>query len=366
MKKIVFFFALVATLSIQAESYISYNLGLAHKFVHFAKERRPYLIEALKNEKADYLCLQEVWEDSDRKAIKKALKDVYPHSFYTETKQTRTPEAPSCRRKELFGEEKFVTCMNEKCQGKEGDQHTDCVLSLCQKPLKDLRDSNPMCAQALMAQVGKSPLMAIATIMNPIVPAGIYVYEGSDGLMILARKPLENVEVIDLSSLSTLNRRRAIKATVGGVNIACTHLAADLEKEAPYTGKFSSWKEEHREQSKELIKQAELKKVSLLMGDFNCSFGAPNLGILAEVEDNCELFKQAGYADPIAEISPECTFCQGNNLNDDETRNVLIDHIFSKGVDTKNTEVLFKEKVFMDKIQQESNLSDHYGVLLEI
>jgi endonuclease/exonuclease/phosphatase family metal-dependent hydrolase len=256
--------------------------------------------------------------------------------------------------------------MRNLCGGLDGDEFTDCILQKCGGALNSLVASNRECASSLMAQVGKSSLMGLLAVLSPFKRAGLFAYKGSDGLLLLSRSPLVNTQKIDFSDISTLNRRVALTAEVDGQLIVCTHLTADHGAEVPYTGKFKTWKDEHRAQVERLLYNVAKKdQPSAILGDFNCGPKVTNLGIQGELSKSCSLFKMAGHKNALFEFSPECTFCAGNSLNDEDSGDKIIDHIFVKNSFLGSAKILFKEPVLL-KSGVKSNLSDHFGLQIEV
>lgn len=351
----------------------TYNAGLAHTFVMYAKERVPHVVENVKNLNSDVVCLQEVWTKKDQKALIKGTEEQFPHNFSMKIKQTRSKKRPTCKVKDLFGEGKFVQCMKDKCGGKEGDEFTQCIINDCGTALENLKNSNRECAQGLMAQVGRSTIASLWSVLNPFVPAGQFAYKGSTGLLILSKKPLTNTKVIDLSDISFLNRRAALYAEVDGKAVVCTHLTANLDGTAPYAGKFANWSEENAAQVQKLLKETQTEKPTFLMGDFNCGFKDEANGLEGEFEESCQKFLDAGFDDSISSINPTCSFCNANNLvnegNDPkEYDNLLIDHIFTRNANVSDGGVMMtqKVKIKVDGKEVTTSLSDHYGVTLEV
>ena len=340
----------------------TYNVGLAHGFVDYASDRMPGIIGALQESEADVLCLQEAWEDADRRDIEDALADVFPHTRYTQTTQRKADESPACRKKELFGEGRFVSCMQTDCAGTSGDERTNCIIERCGPVLDELKSSNPQCANALMAQVGKSAPAALWAIMRPIRKAGLYAYGGSNGLMILSREPLAEVGVLDFSDIATLNRRQALYVDVawdeGTTRVYCTHLSADLSEIAPYPGSFASWGEENAAQIDALLQHAEGLESVALVGDFNC--GLEGTGLAGELSESCMKILDASYLDPVVELGGRCTWCLDNHLNAGDEYESLIDHIFTRGLTPISAERSYTQALDIgDGIT--TSLSDHYG-----
>jgi len=362
--------ALISSSYAQTEvSFTTYNLGLAHTFIPYAKERVEPLAKALNEHDSDVVCLQEVWKKKDQRKIVKALKGNFPFSFVEKTKKFRQGSKPTCKVSEIFGEGKFVSCMQNQCGGLDGDKFTDCIINKCGTALQNLKTENRTCASALMAQVGKNPIISMLTLINPLWRAGQFAYKGSNGLMLFSKYPIKETRYIDLKSISTLNRRGALQAVVDikgkDVQVLCTHISADLSKTVPYTGSFSSWGEENGSQLEWLLQITNQKLLpTVFLGDFNCGEEDLASGITGELASNCQMVTDWGFSDPLATDTRECTFCQDNLLNEGESESFAIDHIFLKGLEFQSGKVTFKEKITVkpkreDKLK--TQLSDHYG-----
>ncbi|OUR93645.1 hypothetical protein A9Q84_19450 [Halobacteriovorax marinus] len=338
----------------------TFNAGLAHTYVPFAKERLPYIIKDLKEKQSDVICLQEIWEKKDRKEIVKSLKDIYPYAHFTKIKQVRSKKSPTCKRKNLFGEGKFVSCILDKCKGKEGDEHTACILNTCGESMERLKDENRECAAGLIAQVGKSTISALFQVFNPFRGSSLFAYGGGNGLLVLSKKKIVKKEMIDFTDISNLNKRAALLVTLEtGETVACTHLTANLADSVSYTGKFSSWKEENSKQIEVLLNTlSEKSSKVVLTGDFNCAFSTENLE--GDWEDNCQKILDSGYENRMVSEASVCTFCSSNALNPANTKDIMIDHIFVKNAQTldprRTRDVKFSHE------SREMNLSDHFGI----
>ncbi|MCF8059187.1 MAG: endonuclease/exonuclease/phosphatase family protein [Bacteriovoracaceae bacterium] len=347
----------------------TYNLGLAHTFVPYAKERLAPLGNKLANYDTDVLCLQEVWEKKDQKKLNQKLESSFPYSFKTKIKNFREGSRPTCKIKEIFGEGKFVSCMQNQCGGKEGDEFTDCIINKCGGALEKLKEENRTCATALMAQVGKNPITSILTLLNPLWRAGQFAYKGSNGLMLYSKYPILEERYIDFKEVSTLNKRGALQAVIDikgkKVQVLCTHITADLSDTVPYTGIFADWEEENTEQMDRLLQTANQKLYpTILLGDFNCGYGDPVNQLASELPGSCKQTEDWGFSDPLSEQTKECTFCKENLLNDGEVKSVAIDHIFLKDLKARSGRVLFKEQIKIETKEEgmvKTQLSDHFG-----
>lgn len=361
--------SLVISITAFANSYelTTYNLGLAHTYVPFASERTPHLISALKKQNADVLCLQEVWKKEDRNLIINSLKKEYPHAHFTKIEQERASKKPVCKVKELFGKDKFVTCTLKQCKKMDGDEFTDCVINRCGESLTRLKNKNRQCAQALMAQVGKSSTASIWAVINPFKKASMFTYGGSNGLLLLSKKRMTSKSLLDLSDISTLSRRSALNAEIEDIGkVYCTHLTANLAGEVPYAGAFESWAEENYIQAEKLLEDSlDTSGATALMGDFNCGLEVAGTNLSADIPETCELLSSY-YEDSITN-NPDCTFCSNNEIAGTK-HDRLIDHIYTRGFFTSQERVVFKNKVEIkvDGKLKKVNLSDHFGVSIKV
>lgn len=362
-----FFTLIFSTHSFSSElNIMTYNTGLAHGFVAMAKERLPHIIDALKSEQADILCLQEVWEKKDRKKIIKALKNIYPYAHYEKRSQLRASHRPVCKIKQLFGKDRFLTCMLDNCMGGDSDQQTVCSRTTCGPALQWLKENNRECASTLMAQVGRSTILSMYVLFEPFVRPGMFAYRGANGLLMLSKKPLRHKEFIDWKKESTLNHRGALIADINfegkPLSLACTHLTANLENTIPYTGIYEGWEQENFLQTQKLTNYFE-NRGAILMGDFNCSLENSDVGVESEFENSCLFYAASGYQDPMTGEALGPSFSLNNSLVGSNEHNLSLDHIFFKDFISLESKLLFTEKVTLETKagRVESNISDHYA-----
>ncbi len=346
----------------------TWNVGLAHGFVDHAEVRAPEIWTAIEGSEADLVCLQEVWSEEDRDSAVETLAESHPQLHLTDNEQLKASSAPACRRGDLFGEDKFVSCLTGSCGGLEGDALTDCIIEECEPILAQLKTDKPECAKALMAQVGKSAPAALWTVIRPFRKAGVFSYGGSDGLVLASRVPLEDAGVLDFTDVSTLNRRRALYADVktgeATTRVYCMHLTADLDGTAPYPGEFESWNAENLAQVERLLEHAEaFGGPTVLMGDFNCSLEDKEAGLHAESAASCQAVLDAGWSDPVMDLH-QCTYCASNTLVGDAP-DVLLDHAFVRGWASQDGSLRYDGTVPIEGLGDVS-LSDHYGYGLSL
>ncbi|MBI2519800.1 MAG: endonuclease/exonuclease/phosphatase family protein [Bdellovibrio sp.] len=372
------FFYICFLESAHALELLTYNLGLANGFVDHYEERRLPLFQQIKNSNADIICLQELWSEEDRQTLAKEMAPVYPHQLITPIERVTSEHSPACKFSNLFGEGSIVTCMRSRCDGKKGREFTACIIADCKLPLESLKTSHPSCANALMAQVGTHPLLAMLKLLLPFGKIDTYIYGGSNGLAIFSKYPIKPGAsgMVSLRDYSTLSRRDLLygvfEVEKKEVFVGCTHLTANLTDSAPYAGKFSGWEQENLKQSEYLltkIEQLAAGRPQAIMGDFNFSPAVPSQGIEANFEKSLLAFKAQGYFDPLSDgAKPACTFCKSNSLNLPTDPDQLIDHIFLKKVAPKNiigAQIVMDQKI-ETKNSVKTNLSDHYGIKVKL
>jgi len=357
--------------------YTTYNVGLAPTFVPLTDERLEPLKNAISNHEADAICLQEVWLPEHVEAIRTAAKDWFPYSYSVPPEQKYTDEA-ACTEMEISP---LVSCIENRCPSMTVVDAL-CVLANCSVELNNLQVQNPVCAGAVISQVGHPLDEAIAAATKP---AALFAFDGSNGLLLLSRYPLQDTQFIDFVDKSTTNHRVALFATIeidGKHHIlGCTHLTANL-KDVPYTGSFSSWEEENYSQAADII-SFHKKTYSYgtfnphliyLAGDFNCSMANNATGVIGDFEDSCQQFRDAGYFSPGMD-KLGCSFCEDNLLNMSKGEgegNLLLDHVFIKyPLDTDlptQVETVFNNVIEVETSEgkQDANLSDHFGVRVRI
>ncbi|MCK5072818.1 MAG: endonuclease/exonuclease/phosphatase family protein [Bacteriovoracaceae bacterium] len=349
----------------------TYNIGLAHTFVPMAKARRAHIIENLTGLDADAVCIQELWTPEDILKFQKTLDKSFPYQHVVSQHQKFASKTPACSIRRIFGKNSVGRCIFGKCRKKKGDEFTNCVINDCNDAIKKLKNKDKDCAQALFAQVGKNFIKGIMSIIVPFKKVGLFAWEGSSGLAFFSKHPILETKEMDFFDISTMTRRSSIYAmiNVGGVpkHIFCTHLTANM-KRIPYVGNFDSWTTESKEQATKLVEFAKKTtggKPHYIAGDFNCSFPDPDNGISSNAIETCNVFKNNGYLDPVM-ATGECTYCENNSLNDENTTTSTIDHIFVKGAGMANIEaqIIMKKKVELAN-GKTSHLSDHFGVILE-
>jgi len=105
----------------------------------------------------------------------------------------------------------------------------------------------------------------------------------------------------------------------------------------------------------------------------NCSIENEATGVIGDFEESCEQFLDAGYRSPGMDVLG-CSYCDNNlpNISKGEKEgNLQLDHIFIRN--PLKFRPFYVGTVFNDVIEvetsqglQDANLSDHFGVRVEI
>jgi endonuclease/exonuclease/phosphatase family metal-dependent hydrolase len=362
----------------------TYNMGLALNFVPYTNERLVANESLLGDYDSDVICFQEVWLENQVDAVVQSVEDRLPHIYTVPPEQVFTEEA-ACTSEEISGLE---DCTRDLCPGLSGADLVSCVPAQCGVFLGQL---SPDCLDGVISSVGVPDITVDQLVEIVTQPAGKFAYDGSLGLILASRYPLENREFQDFIDDSTANHRGALYADVEvgeeSLLVGCTHVTSDLSATADYpsSGKYGSWAGENLFMQGELVSFAHRKaqgRPILFGGDFNCGFDNAANGVDAELPDNCQLWLDDGFASPAAEQLP-CTFCNDENLVlqlGDGSGNQLIDHVYVKNLSPNAT--LQADRVFDDPVSIEAtnppselqpedspimmHPSDHFGVELSI
>ena len=351
----------------------TFNTGLLPLFVPSTDERVGPVVSAVTAHDADVLCLQEVWRAADQQSLAASLQSTYPSIFIPPTRQKFASSVPVCTEGDL---EPVVSCALSQCLS--GSGISACLIGPCHDAVETLAANKPECAQAISAQAGKSAL-DILEIQDELLgssgPARLFSFDGSSGLILASRIPLEQVQVVDFFDITTTSRRAGILATVtkNGIRhrVGCTHLQSNLDGVEPYTGTSGSWGGEQLAQADRFIAAADSYSGTdpqYLAGDFNCSRANSSTNVASDLGATCSRFLGAGYSDPAAQ-QIGCTFCSTNLLNVQNdikigVSDTLLDHVFTKNVIYSGANV---QRVFTETISisaAPANLSDHFGVKL--
>ena len=328
----------------------TWNVGLAYGFVPYSPERAPQVYEAVAALDADVVCLDEVWTQADIAAIQAAAASTFPYSAVEFTQEEGATGEPACTAEEA---EPLRVCAEANCTG--SDDLTSCVLSYCAEEFGALSDECTACAAA---NVGLNDVAAIIEVCTS--GSGTMSWGGHNGLLLLSRQEL--VDPSYQSFDSWLVQRGVLGATVGGVEVTCTHIAAELSVPAYGGTVYGSYGEENAAQLSGALAFLEARpgERKVLLGDLNVG---PAVGSLeGELADNWAL--TAGWSDPNVEgDAPFCTWCAENVLTG-SSGDRAIDHVLVSGLSASSPSRISDAPITVSGADGEVSvfLSDHFGM----
>ena len=329
----------------------TWNVGLATNFVPYAPERVAPVIEAVAASDADVLCIQEAWREEDIAALTAGVASTYPNAFVSVTTEEGS-DVPACEVEET---DPLAECAREFCTGTS--DLTTCVITYCYDEYDAM---SPGCKECAAANIGLNDVDAILGAC--LTGSSTYAWGGHNGLMLLSKEPMTNTDRTDFTAW--LIWRSALHATIGDMNISCTHLSASLTTPV-YAGPDASYEAEQATEIENLIAESDTRAaggVEIILGDMNT--GPALTGLSAELPDNYAKFEAAGYADAnVAAATPFCTWCTTNTLVPDTDADTTLDHILVKGATTADPVRLFDGTVDVEASEGTvtTNLSDHFG-----
>jgi endonuclease/exonuclease/phosphatase family metal-dependent hydrolase len=387
----------------------TFNTALAGAFVLYENERRQPLADAIAASTADVLCLQEVWEQSDKDLIIGAAKANFPYavSFKHDldtpiddpTDSTGAipppPTTPPCGTDALKTKiENGITCLKMNCSTENSDAgHTtsaECAQNKCSGPAASLLFGGADGTRCYGCFAPLLPASSFADMREQCTTnknAGL-AFNGQSGVVLLSRYPLTNAEAHVLPG--TWNRRAILRATVtlpngAVVDTYCNHATPVFTGMFyPYTGLYGAgpssnkWANEQILQAKKLSDYVAAKTGpgrALILGDFNASRevkdGTGTVIIKADATQSLDILDQSFTPAVAAGYAPACTYCpdNGNVEPNDPGAPEWIDHIYTKGIPAAATKLT--ERLFTDAIVPATSsmgaavmvpLSDHYGL----
>ncbi len=334
----------------------TWNVALSPNYVAYAVERQPAVLDALQTVDSDIICLQEVWFEPARDAVRAVLESngYNVHIYLTEGGDA----SGGCTVEES---DPLKNCVYDfECDKVDPESLVSCVTDNCGEELGQVSSECSGC----MAQNLSLPVDEIMEQCIGVVGAIAFSHEGHNGLVLASKSPLSNIEEADFDA--SLNYRSYIKATIAehDVQVVCTHLTAD--QSIPYTGKYSGYPEEQAQQVDQLLGVIASNPRLILIGDINTGPSNEAAGISAEIPENWQKFTDAGWS---SHTASECTWCPDANSLINSGTDLTIDHVmthtsWADGLTGTSTR-LFEETVTIqdaDGVDQVVNISDHFGM----
>jgi len=382
----------------------TFNVALAGAFIPFEAERRPYIGEAIAASDADILCLQEVWDQTDKVAIKDGAADTYPHTAFFEdnldtpiddaTNQDGVvpdpPEGVPCpddvevREGVTIADQMndAIDCLRDNCStipGSDDGRTTSeaCASSECGTVVLPLLIGSAEQQRCYACAITQIPTEIFGDIRSrcPTVDNQDLAFQGQNGVMILSQHPLKDVKQLVVPG--TWNRRTILSATAelpdgAELDVYCNHLTPIFTGPFfPYTGQYGGWQPEQELQAEKLINyvtETSGDRPAVILGDLNAGHAYPEQDIVAEGEPTLDLLEAVYDPAYTADYAPLCTFCSTNPVtNPDadpaETSN-WIDHILLNTLSSdsvQSTKRVYDEDV-VPVGDEMVPLSDHFGM----
>lgn len=358
------------------------NWGMAPGVISLYTPRLPVLAEeAEKLQGIGLICSEELWTLESKQVYIKALGPDM-HTFYAETRGENQQDGINVCTPSRVKE--TAACARKNCGNLPNEEQTICVFQECQGELYRIYlFGAPKCLHCLAASVGQSIDGVIDTCVQqkdkPPIAGASRAFDGQNGVVLASRWPLQNQEVLRLRA--SFSNRAALFATVElagheSIEVACAHISTET-KLPPNHPDFSSWDEEMNAQIEDIsarLKERAGNRPSLFLGDMNAG-PALDGWISSEAPKVWKRIEELGFHSPaIYADEPFCTICEKNTLRSFPGRgNYLIDHVLLRDPagGTQLEPILVHP--FLDQLYtfrgygidwEESNLSDHYGVVV--
>lgn len=387
----------------------TFNIALAGAFIPFEQERRAPLVQALASSESDFVCLQEVWRESDKELIASGVASTFPHVVRFQhgldtavddptDQQGNVPAAattPPCGEPSTQEKlDKIIACLAENCSTQPGSldgqtTSTSCAEQNCTIEAIALltgTDDDKRCYGCAATSLPVSSLAAIKTACTTDPNAGL-AFDGQSGVMLLSKHPVTRSD--DLVIPGTWNRRVILSASVqlpsgAEVDVYCNHLSPVFSGITyPYSGAYGDgktgeegWAAEQLLQAQKLIAHVatmSANRPAVILGDFNSGHAyneGQAGGFHAEAEATISLLESQFTAALVPGFTPKCTHCADNaNVNKADTSDsVWIDHIFLANLPAEAIQHSMRTydepvvDVTVEGAPSQVPLSDHYGL----
>ena len=338
----------------------------------YEKERREPLHQAIAQAETDIICLQEVFEQADKDAMRDALMAEFPHAvyFFTDVDDElddatdQNGQIPPARTTVPCPEDvesspgvsiademnDAIDCVRDNCSTIAGSDEgrttsTDCAIDECRPGVIGLVSGNGQQQRCYTCFATQLPQETFGRIREtcPTVVNQLYSYRGQNDLMIASRYPLKNGQIWLVPG--GWGNRGILSATAelpngSELNLFCNHLINIPSNPAawPYTGQYGNgktgqeaWEEEQFLETQKLIAFVEdvsRDRPAIVLGDMNSGYPYPADPSFEEIVRSINLLESVFTPAYTDDYVPVCTYCDANPLNDIEPeRSRWIDHI---------------------------------------
>nr|XP_022335421.1 uncharacterized protein LOC111132064 [Crassostrea virginica] len=337
---------------------LTYNTFLITSSQGYEK-RTAHIANNIDSTGADIICLQEVWEERDVKAIVNANKENYPFTFSglhsdTHALLASTSSRPRCVEPQVF--RVLFRGLINGCFSNEGTYISNLQCLLDKAEYFDLSRQCISCLTLTGFEYGTLLKNCFLSKSKSNLP----------GLLLLSKRILIDPKLTYFEPEKTIFNRAYIsfKDEYAG-DIRCTHQTAEFKDgylEKNLMTKYGSWEKQNFDETMELVKSfSNHVGPEIILGDLNTGPFTPIQGNEGYFMDSYNFYKNSGFMPSLDSV---CTFCLENPLADDDV-NSLIDHVLVRFSPTQYRRTA--ERVFQDRLPGENfPPSDHYGVQLTL
>ncbi|MBR57486.1 MAG: hypothetical protein CMH54_05430 [Myxococcales bacterium] len=378
----------------------TWNVGLAYEFVDYAEERQPLVLNELANlEDIDVLCLQEVWTEDDRTAVKETLegKGYAVHIYHTEG-----TKGGGCT---LENSQPMLDCVAEYgCE--ETDDMVGCAVDNCSTEMAGLGNE---CLGCLTNDLTRTLDQMMENCLEN-EEASSWSNGGHNGLVLAIKPEISESDILfgegDMAAYLVWRSYLTgtwLNSDGEPVTAVCTHLTAVFSS-IPYLGFMTEndtvksdceaacadledptscihrcyYTAEQAGQIDQLLAldlgedetYGAIGAPDFILGDLNCGPDVQESGLVGDVEENYQRLVDAGWTSANTTV---CTWCGlENEILSDAGSDHVIDHVLL------SSDVVAKYNVESTRIMDQSytitseegelttSLSDHFGVAVTL
>ena len=360
------------------------NCGLAPGVIPLAAPRIPVVAAEVGRMRKEIgvMCFEELWTQESKDAVIQALgPEMY--TYYVDTRgENQRNGVNVCSPSQV---KEVVACARKKCGQLPVEEETICAFEQCRDQLRNVfLFGGDKCLHCLVSSVGKSIDDVVDTCVRhsdgPAIVGASRAFDGQNGVVLASRWPLKNREVLRLRA--SFSNRVALFATIEPegyepIELACAHIST-RSLLPPNHPDFSSWDEEMIAQINDvssLLKTRAGSRPALFLADVNAG---PEIGskIDTEAPKVWRHILKLGFSSLAVDVNPPfCSVCEGNTLRPQSSdSNYLIDHVLLRDPAGGTELEPVSAYPFFNQPRQlvgyngepvESNLSDHYGVVVD-
>ncbi|ESO83681.1 hypothetical protein LOTGIDRAFT_236514 [Lottia gigantea] len=343
----------------------TFNAGLTPHLPGY-ESRREVLPLALPQHDADVICLQEMWfEDDMKRLVDRMIRRGF--SFYS----TINEDVDKLKTLPSFLARVFTRASSPPCATWRVSPLMLCYIWNCRRTSKL---SLLMCLeQNCRTYLNIIPqdcisclvmgLSGVKTVLNRCMSGRQYNRFNTQGLMIFSRKRILKAshQVFQDERIRQILPRGYIEAEIENLGtIVCTHFTVNIsrnpiEDNLPYNTTGSQQADEIRR-----LHEHFKHKEHIILGDLNTGPYDPSRNLWTNLPENYQLLKDFGYISPYEMNGGTCTYCDYNNVQNNASKNSLVDHILLERQSFRNPKRVFTRRV------GKWNLSDHFGLQIEV